>query len=263
MKRVVLFAHFDAGGRVRRYVRHYLAALARVSDEIHFVSTAALEEGELASLSSLCTRAWTRPNVGYDFGMWQEALSRLTLADVDELVLTNSSIFAPVGSLDALFTELAPAGADVWGATENFDEAHHLQSYFLVFRRRVLASEAFARFWQSVLPYRDKQQIIWSYEVGLSQFLVEHGFTLAPAVSFDRLFAVAPGNPLMQPLYRAAGNPTCRFPVELLRSRLPFVKVETLRDNPFHVALAPVRDAMRAAGYDLTMIEFDRPARAR
>jgi lipopolysaccharide biosynthesis protein len=269
MKRVALFAHYDAEGRVRRYVRHFIEQLRTVCDEVHFVSTAALPDAELASLRVSCARAYLRPNQGYDFGMWQDALGGVALDEIDELVLTNSSIFGPVGSLAALFARMASVDADVWGATENWDEAHHLQSYFLVFRRPVLASEAFRRFWNAVLLYRDKQQVIWSYEVGLSRFLEEQGFRLVPAVSFDRLFSVdivvdeRPRSPWMVPIYAAAGNPTCRFPVELVRAGLPFVKVETLRDNPFKVKLDRVYAAMREAGYDTSMVEFDRPRKRR
>jgi lipopolysaccharide biosynthesis protein len=261
MKRVVVYAHYDAGGRIRRYVHHFLGELRRVCDELWFVSTAELAPAELATVAPVCAQAWIRPNAGYDFGMWQDALSRLQLDDVDELVLTNSSVFAPVHPLAALFRRMDAVDADLWAATENYDETPHLQSYFLVFRRRVLTSRAFAQFWQGVLPYRDKQQVIRSYELGLSRFLVEQGFVLKPAVSLAELFSVEGRSPFCAPLFRAAGNPTCRFPAELIARGLPFVKVETLRDNPFGVRLRPVYRAMERAGFDLSLVEFDRPSR--
>jgi lipopolysaccharide biosynthesis protein len=263
MRRLCIFAHYDAGGQVRRYVRHFLHALRGVCDELHFVSTAALPEAELASLRPLCARAYTRANEGFDFGMWQDALRSVDLATVDELVLTNSSIFGPVGSLETLFARMADVEADVWGGTENFDIARHLQSYFLVFRRPVLRAPAFQRFWDSVLLYRDKDQVIRSYEVGLSRFLAEHGFRVVPAVSFDKLWCMPEGSDWLEPLYRLTGNASCRFPSELVERGLPFVKVEALRDNPMKTDLQGVRATMRAYGYDLSLIEFDRPSKKR
>jgi lipopolysaccharide biosynthesis protein len=261
MRRVCIFAHYDAGGKVRRYVHHFLTHLRRVCDEVHFVSTAALPETELATLRHLCARAYTRANEGFDFGMWQDALRGLDLSTVDELVLTNSSIFGPVGPLEALFERMAPVEADLWGGTENFDLARHLQSYFLVFRRPLLQSEAFRRFWDGVLPYRDKDQVIRSYEVGLTRFVEERGFRVVPAVSYEQLFHLGGPHAWLTPLYRATGNASCRFPAELVRAGLPFVKVEALRDNPMKANLTLARETMAAYGYDLTMIEFDRPGK--
>jgi lipopolysaccharide biosynthesis protein len=191
--------------------------------------------------------------------MWQEAISRMPLDRLDELILTNSSVFGPVGSFKPLFDKLAASPADLFGATENYDEALHLQSYFVVFRKSILRSESFGKFWSTILPYRDKRQVILSYEIGMSRFFSEQGFALEAAVSLPRLFLVEKTWPWMAPFFHATGNPTCRFPAELVERGLPFVKVEALRDNPFKVELEPVYQAMRRAGYDLGLIEFDRP----
>jgi len=258
MKRVAVYAHYDAQGLVRRYVLHYLAELRRVVDEIWFVSTGALSEAELEKVRDLCARAWVRPNVGYDFGMWQDALSKLSLDGVDELVLTNSSVFGPLGSFEPLFARMADSPADMWGATENYDHARHLQSYFVVMRKRLLQSAAFRQFWSSVLPYSNKRQVILSYEIGMSIFFRDQGFELEAAVNVPTLYGVEPGSIWWKPICQVTGNPTMRNGAELIGLGLPLVKVELLRDNPFRVKLRKVYAAIERSGYDVGLIEFDR-----
>ena len=40
MKRIAIYAHYDARGEVKRYVLHTLRHLREECDEVHFVSTA-------------------------------------------------------------------------------------------------------------------------------------------------------------------------------------------------------------------------------
>lgn len=253
--RLAIFAHYDAEGRVRPYVIRHLAALREVCARTIFVSTSPVD-GSRALLEPLVDEIRLRDNAGYDFGMWADAIAELP--ECDELVLTNSSVFGPLRSLSTLFAEMADRACDAWGITENYDHAWHLQSYFLVFRKSALASEAFRRFWKSVLPYRDKEQVIRAYEVGLSKFLVENGLELQALVPHARLWMTG-ASEWMRPLYRGLGNLTCLAPMQLLHHGMPYVKVELLRDNPARVDLRPVWRALDMAGYDRALVEFDRP----
>lgn len=70
-RRVCAFSHFDVGGRVLGYVRHYLAALAQHGFEIHFISTAPrLDAAEREELEAGGVRVHIRENRGRDFGSW-------------------------------------------------------------------------------------------------------------------------------------------------------------------------------------------------
>ena len=127
--------------------------------------------------------------------------------------------------------------------------AWHVQSYFLVFRRRTLDSRAFAEFWSSVLLYRSKFQVIRSDEVGLSAYLLENGLDGRAFASCDKL-----------PRRRSTPevfNPTVLKPTELLTAGMPFIKTALLRDNPRKVRLGPVFEAIDKAGYDRSLLELD------
>lgn len=258
-RRLVVFAHYDAQGEVKRYVQHNLRALRAECARLVFVSTAALQPTDLARIGGLCDEIVLRDNVGFDFTMWRQVLDRTDLAAWDELVLANSSVFGPVFPLGPVFERMATRPCDAWGMTENDDFAWHLQSYFLVFRSAVLRSPIFRQFWDSVLPYRDKEQVIRSYEIGLSRLLLDHGFRL-------EAFAPREGERAGWPFSLGGRgrrvNPTCGLPVPLLRAGMPFVKAELLRDNPFDVELEPVIRELARSGFDFSLLQFDRPVKA-
>jgi rhamnosyltransferase len=190
--------------------------------------------------------------------MWKRALAELDLSSIDELVLTNSSVFGPIFPLADSFSKMDEKRCAFWAMTDNVDITWHLQSYFLVFRRPVLASGDLERFFNTVLSYRDKDQIIRSYEVGLTTFLVEQGHEPAALVALADL-----GGKGRTARHLVRKNPTIYHPARLIDLGMPFVKVELLRDNPANVGLSPVRERMRKAGYDMGLVEFDRPAKAR
>jgi lipopolysaccharide biosynthesis protein len=258
MRRLVVFAHYDAQGEVKPYVVHYLRALREHCDRLAFVSTAELGNGQ-TGLDGLCDEVVVRDNVGFDFAMWQHVIARTAIDELDELVLTNSSIFGPLRPLGPAFAAMARDSCDFWGITDNYEFKWHLQSYFLVFKKTALASEAFERFWGAILPYRDKWQTILSYELGLTQFLTEAGLVGRALVACDSLF---PDGPIGYLFRHRRRNPTCFHPVRTLRHGSPFVKVELLRDNPASVRLVPVYREIARTDYPTRLISFDRPVRS-
>jgi rhamnosyltransferase len=249
MRRVALFAHYDGQDEVKRYIVHLVAELRRVCDEVVFLSTAKLSDREVTRARAVADRVVLCENRGFDFGMWKAGLSLVDLGSLDELVLANSSVFGPLRPLSATFSYMEGKPCDFWGMTDSEQIAWHLQSYFLVFRKPILAGDALTRFFASVLPYTTKDQVIRSYEIGLSTWLVEQGYRGAARVPFPTL---ARGG---------YGNPSVTHAAEVLDRGVPFVKVEVLRDNPERVALRPIRARMVELGYDPTLVQFDRPSR--
>jgi lipopolysaccharide biosynthesis protein len=188
--------------------------------------------------------------------MWQEALADPSiLRTSDELVLTNSSVFGPLHPLGPIFRRMEGEPCHFWGMTDNFEYRWHLQSYFLVFKRSVLEAEAFRRFWGSVLPYRSKGQIILSYEVGLTSFLLDHGF-VGQAVVPTASWAGKVERWRMD--FARRHNPTLFYPERLLARGMPFVKAALLRENAGGARLDAIYRAMASAGYDLDLVKFDR-----
>jgi Rhamnan synthesis protein F len=135
---------------------------------------------------------------------------------------------------------------DFWGLTDNDEISSHLQSYFLIFRNRVIQSDCFAQFWKSVLPYKNKDQIIRSYEVGLTIWLQQNGFkwkALYPQCEIFERYVVnrekrsfltkflerLKGRGL--PVILSGKNTTLYFPDFLIDSGMPFLKLSLLKSG--------------------------------
>ena len=263
LRRLVIFAHYDRDDSVRPYIWHYLKALRPFATEIWFVSTSRLGDADRSALADLCDRCQTKENVGLDFGMWQHALLGTSMEGWDEVLLTNSSVYAPLHPLDAFFQRIAATEGDFLGVTESSELDPHLQSYFLLFRSPVLRHPAWMRFWEGLLPYSDKRQTIRSYELGLTYWMRQHGFlsvTLFPrAILRKRLSLLREPGLLLRRRRRRGRNPVIAWPDLLLEEGCPFLKVEVLRDNPTKVPLAALRRRIEALGYPIELITSNPP----
>lgn len=279
MNRHTIFAHYDKDDLVDEYVWYFLRSLKEVSSSIVFVTTSKISQDDVTRLEKICDTIIVRENVGYDFVSWQtgmnSAASIANLDDFDEVIICNDSVYGPLFALGAIFEAMSKKDCDFWSMTDNYEIAYHLQSYFLVFKRKVVNSKAFKDFWGAVKVERTKGEIIKKYEVGLTQCLMSAGFrpcAYAPCPSTARMLTVKAISALRNPLramsriltslkggefnYRAL-NPTIFLWRELLvKYRMPFLKVELLRDNPGGVDIKGWEDIVREqSNYDTKLIK--------
>lgn len=251
MNRTAIYAHYDAEAKVKPYVLLALRELAAVCKQVHFVSTSDLPQAELDRLEGLVSSVHLKENVGLDFCMWQSALASMSLDGVDELLLVNSSVVGPVFPLAPVLEEMTAAPFDFWGMTENHSIKWHIQSYFLCFKKSVLRSGQLERFFGSVLPYRDKQAIILSYELGLTAYMKDCGFRVGSFAALPRM-QISPA--VRHRLLVKKRDPTVFHADTLLSNGVPFIKVSVFRDNPGRVPLAPLYRLLSQNSFDLMLM---------
>lgn len=178
MTRAVVLAHYDPDGIIDPSVVRGLQAYRAVADRLVVVSASA--RSLPAEAASLADDFLPRDNVGYDFGSWRAGLSLLGPLDrFDEVICVNDSAYGPFADLGPVLADPRVAAADFWGMIRSAQRGDHLQSWFLAFRRPVLTSPAFARFWEGVVPQPSKEGVIDHYEVGLTASLAAAGFRMA------------------------------------------------------------------------------------
>lgn len=229
-RRLILFAHFDSKNCVRPYILHHLEALKALG-EVWFISNSPLPPSESERVKPYVGNVILRENTGLDFGMWKTALQSVNLESYDELLLTNSSIVGPSSPLGPIFERMNGTDCDFWGMTESWEMTHHLQSYFLVFRKPVIQSMAFAQFWEGVLPYTSRFNIVHSYELGLSPWLWQNGFKGVPSfpmslLQFKRASLVHRIKRMFSKRVRKLRDPTLCHPYILLRMGMPYLKLK-------------------------------------
>jgi hypothetical protein len=250
MRRLICYAHFDGKGQVRPFVMHSLQMIRPCCADLVFVSNSPLTDQDQALLAASATHVIVNNNTGYDFYMWKLGLESVDLSLYDEVILMNSSVFGPLFAMEPVFSAMAAVECDFWGITECFQMQPHIQSYFLVFRKVVIVSDAFQRFWNSILPYISKQQVIKSYEVGLTQWFREAGFSPGVFCSFEQigLYCWLAGKRL-----RKKDNTSVKYAFELLQAGSPFLKRDAVRNCK--VDLDQTLQFLEARGYARYFVE--------
>ncbi|MGG5821379.1 rhamnan synthesis F family protein [Falsiroseomonas sp. HW251] len=277
--RVVVFCHYDRRGRIWRHTRDYLDSLREAGFAVVFVSNGAPIAPE--DRAWILARAWRvieRENVGYDFGAWRDGIAACGLprADTALLAIANDSVYGPFAPVARLVDRMDFGEADVWGVTDSWQHRWHLQTYLVVFGRRVLRDPAFGAFWSGVPNRRLKRGVVLDSEIGLTRAMMAAGLrcrALWPYTDvLDHLRRSAevaaeereapPPDPMTEAsernrerVLRAAArrvplNPTADLWRALLEQGCPFLKRELLRDNPGGVQdVAAWRDVLAQAGH--------------
>lgn len=224
-----------------------------------------------AGAASPSTREWLgahaelieRDNYGYDFFSYKVGLDAAgDLSGYTEVVVCNDSFVGPLRPFAQLFAEMDDRKVDFWGITASDRIEPHVQSYFLVFRRWVVGSPAFAGFWREVSPVSARREVIRRYEIGLSRTLLAAGFAMGgyfAASPADRRRARLrtawwlsrlPGAPgRLRDLVAASRepwNPTYALAdAALPDGRLPVVKLDVLRFDPYGLDAARLLGSCR------------------
>lgn len=218
MSRLALFSFYEKSGIVRSYIYYYLEQLAVIAD-IVFIANGSLQTQSKSELERKGCRVICRENSGFDFGAWKAFLiSEKTslLAQYEELILCNSSCYGPVYSFLSIFDEMSRISCDFWGLYRHpgiRDKKHsippHIQSYFIVLRKKLFHSECFHEFF-SGLDYAVSWNDAVKQETFFTEYFEERGFS-----SYSFCGSV---------LSEYIENPTIFMPADLLERRFPLIK---------------------------------------
>lgn len=224
-KPICIFSHYDKNGELAEYVTYYLKALKKAFD-IVFVSTAMLSESSLNELREFVNIAILKENIGYDFGAWKTGLDYLgsNAISYDNLLLCNDSVYGPFGEIEDIIDNASKSSADVYAISDSYEISYHLQSYFMMFNKKVLESSAWYNFWKDFKIIKNKHELILRNEIGLSQHLYSSGFILKAMVPASELGHI--------------NNMHFNWREALLDYNAGFIKIELLRDNPLNIDIA-------------------------
>ncbi len=94
-----LFAHFDQDDVLADYVLHYLQAIQAAGFDIVVISTSNLSDADVARLRTVAQDVILRENRGHDFASWGLGIERYADLFSGRLLLTNDSVYGPIGDL--------------------------------------------------------------------------------------------------------------------------------------------------------------------
>ena len=262
MNRGLVYFHFDPHHQVRDYVLAALSSLRPHADHVLLVSNSPIGEADRVRLETCCDEILQRPNEGLDAGAYRAGLEHLgwdRLADFDELILTNHTYYAPLRPWEEVLTRAEDWGdISFWGMTEHAamrphpflakrELPRHLQSHWIVVRRRLLRDPAFREYWEQMPPVSSYRDSIQWHESRFTGHFAELGHTWEVAFPVDR--------------YRSE-NPAIEEAPALLADGCPLLKRRALFHDPLHqdrqaVVGGELLEAAVAAGYSEDLILSD------
>jgi len=155
--------------------------LNRLSLHVLVVCNGGAKQIEIDKLKTLEASYLLRPNWGYDFGGYRDALRLLDNLQVkpDELILMNDSIEYPVLSGDDLIHSMRASGCDFVGAihakphrVKAATEVGVIFSFFLWASARTIQSDTWRIFWHSYVMTGSKYATVRRGERALSQTML-------------------------------------------------------------------------------------------
>ena len=229
MKRLLLYVHYNKYDELSGHVLYQLEQLRPLFSKLIVISNSQLTESATLTLKELgIDEVIQRENLGFDFAAWRDGMAHVGfehLTDFDSVTLMNDTCFGPLWDITDIVEEFEKRpNVDFWGMTnfrktKYFDE--HLQSYFMFFKKHVVASEAFQTFWTSIKTFTDVQDVIDNYETRVTSVLLEAGYR------YDAVFntIAEEAGDLIHPdfsYYR---------PISTLEHKVPFIKLKAFTDN--------------------------------
>ncbi len=191
MKRLGIYVTYDFENIAYNYIGYMLHELRKVVDCLIVVCNCKYIAKGIENIQQYADRVYYRENIGYDAGGFKDALCNLLGWDkvyqYNELLLTNDSMFGPFKPMKDIFKEMSDREADFWGLTKYKEREYetfgkiisvpeHIQSFFLVFRNKLLHSKLFQEFWENMPFYYNFNEVVEEYEMKLTSFFYAKGY---------------------------------------------------------------------------------------
>ncbi|MGT2799393.1 rhamnan synthesis F family protein [Streptococcus marmotae] len=229
MKRLLVYVHFNKYDHISRYVHYQLEQMRPLFERVIFLSNSKLSPQEVEKLEArdLIDTFIQRENSGYDFAAWRDGLQFVGLDKLsiyDSVTVMNDTCFGPLWDMAPIYEKYEnDKQVDFWGMTNhqgikagNIYIDEHLQSYFISFKKKLIQSEVFKKFWENVQDFTDVQDVIDNYETKYTKKFVEAGFNYQ---------SILDTRPLNKDFFHS--NFTIHYPHVLLDYQVPFIKIKT------------------------------------
>jgi rhamnosyltransferase len=188
-ERLGVFAFYDKSGIVDDYVIYLLSELRKMTSCQIVVVNGEIKQNEKNKLRKYVDKIIVRDNMGYDGGAYQDFfvnhITQEELKRFDEVILLNNTFYGPFYSFESLWKRFDDIETDFWGMTrypggigwDGYVFSKHIESYFLVVRRRMLESDCFLDFWKNEVHLEnDYMKVVEGFEDFFTVFFEQHGF---------------------------------------------------------------------------------------
>lgn len=199
VKRLFLFAGYDAHANVSDALLFYLRELSRVGDIILTTDCDLTPDGieKLGAISGI-RHVQFGHHGEYDFGsykrgfMWCE--NRDIIKSYDWIYFVNDSVLGPTTDIKPILENLENKNTDAvgmfyatgqWVGTPENRVDDHIQSWFIGVKSNIATQKYFSEFMHNISRHETKADIIMKYEVGFTKIMRDHKCSIGAAYSSD------------------------------------------------------------------------------
>jgi rhamnosyltransferase len=197
-RRLIVYTIYDRRGEVDEYVLHALTALREHADRIVVVVNGELSDGGRERLVSVADEILQRANSGFDIAAQRHALMHLgdSVAEFDEIVLTNDTWFGPVRPFAPIFARMNARPVHFWAMTDHSAEDHnhitgkgtlpfHFQSFWIAVRREMFQSDRWRTYWEDLPEISSYTDAVTGHELVFYDAFAATGFVGEAAFSSE------------------------------------------------------------------------------
>lgn len=210
--RVLIYFFYDEAGIVDDYAVYFLKELTKVTGKSIAVVNGFLTTASRRKLENVVDEVICRENKGYDSWAYKEAIEHLGwehLAEFDELLMVNYTLFGPFYPFEKVFEKMEASDADFWGLQRSYEKpdmkfiggkktVHGYMpefplSSFWVIRERLLHSYEFKHYWGTLHEIKDYTDACLYHEPVFAKNMCDFGFTMDTFLSeAERNFSINP-----------------------------------------------------------------------
>lgn len=180
--RTALYVVYEKSERLPRDVEYMIGELKMAVDHLIIIVNGSLKQEE--RLRQTADYLLLRDNRGFDAGAYKEAFFKTEVKRLidrsDELIFCNGTFYGPFLPFEEIFDKMAYSESDFWGLNywDNGLLNFFLQSYFLVFRKRILSEKALDVFFKEYIDENTikMEDVLMNFERGLFRYLVRKGY---------------------------------------------------------------------------------------
>lgn len=191
-RRLGIYFFYDGDGIVNSYVEKMLEGILPSLADLTVVVNGRLTPLSRTKLSAFTDKIIVRPNIGLDVWAYKTALESYgweKLEEFDEVILLNSTIMGPVYPFEEMFATMDQRDIDFWGLTwyHRYDGdpfgtlpegyiPRHLQSHFHAYRRSLVSSMEFQKYWDEMPMIHSYIESVGMHEAPFTQRFERLGF---------------------------------------------------------------------------------------
>lgn len=195
-QRLGIYCFYDKYGHAASFIKTFLDDLMDNLDDLVVVVNGQLSDQARQLFSEYTKTIIVRENKGLDVAAYKQAILTLgweKLESYDEVICLNDTVMGPVYPFREMFACMDRKDVDFWGITayagETVDKEQiptHLQAYWHAYRRSLVSSPAFHKYWETMPLWKDYAEVTRKHEMTFTKHFTDLGFTWASYIDWRK-----------------------------------------------------------------------------